>query len=393
MTDASTSIEPGPYRPADYGGMLADRIRTETHVDALRRTVKPGSLVIDLGTGTGTFAMLACKLGARRVVAIEPDEIIDVAREVSAANGYADRIDFIQSASTDVTLAEPADVILSDLRGVLPLNRMHIPSLIDARARLLAPQGTLIPWRDSLWATVVEEPTSYWRYADVWRDAVPELDAEIVRRLVVNTWWKRRLNPDQLLAEPKLWVVLDYHTIEGPNVSGSLEWTIARAGTAHGMALWFDAELIEGVFFSGAPGKPTLVYGQAFFPFAEPLALNPGDRVATTLQASLVGRDYEFRWETIVSARGNPGRVIASFDQSTLLGMLPSLARLKRTMASHTPTLNDEGTLVQFVLGQMSEGVTLGEIAVELTAKFPKRFRTWNEGLAYAARLSTRYSL
>jgi type I protein arginine methyltransferase len=222
---------------------------------------------------------------------------------------------------------------------------------------------------------------------------VPELDAEIVRRLVINTWWKRRLTPDQLLAEPKLWTVLDYHTIEGPNVSGSLEWTIARSGTAHGIALWFDAELIEGVSFSGAPGKPTLVYGHAFFPFAEPLALNPGDQVGTTLQASLVGRDYEFRWETMISARGNPGRVIASFDQSTLLGMLPSLARLKRTMATHTPTLNDEGRSVQFVLARMAQGVALGAIAGELAAKFPKRFRTWDEGLAYAARLSTRYSL
>ena len=62
--------------------------------------------------------------------------------------------------------------------------------------------------------------------------------------------------------------------------------------------MWFDAELAEGVGFSNAPGKPTLVYGHAFFPFAEPLELNPGDRVAVTIQSSLVGGEYQWRWKT-----------------------------------------------------------------------------------------------
>jgi protein arginine N-methyltransferase 1 len=388
-----TSIEPDGYRLADYGSMIADRMRMEAYAEALRRTVRPGSVVLDVGTGSGAFALLACKLGARRVVAIEANEIIDVARELAAANDCADRIDFIQSGSTEVTLAERADVIVSDLRGALPLYRNLIPSLVDARTRFLAPQGTLIPWRDTMWATVVEEPTSYARYLDVWRDAVPDLDTEIARRLVTNTRWKLRLGPDQFLAKPQSWAVLDYQTIEDMNVSGRLEWTIERGGTAHGLALWFDADLVEGVSFSSAPGNAGSVYGHGFFPFAEALALNPGDRVATTLQASLIGGDYQFRWETTMWAREDPDRVVASFDQSTILGTLPSLARLKRTMATHTPTLNDEGRVMRFALAQMAQGVTLSDLAGELSAKFPERFRTWEDGFGYAARLSAKYSV
>jgi protein arginine N-methyltransferase 1 len=364
--------------------MIADRVRMNAYVKAIRRTVKPGSFVVEIGTGAGIFALIACRLGARRVVAIEPDDVIDVARELATVNGYADRIDFIQASSMDVDLPEPADVIISDLRGVLPLYGKHIPSLMDARTRFLAPHGWLIPWRDTIWATLVHEPKSYRRYLDVWREAVPDVDAESARRLVTNSWWTKRLSQRQVLADPQPWAVLDYHTIEGSNVSGRLEWTISRAGTAHGMGVWFDAELAEGISFSNAPGKPTRVYSQAFFPFAEPLATN--------LQGSLVGGGYQWRWETQMLAREDPARVVARFDQSTIHGTLLSPARLRRATATYASTLNDEGRLTHFALGRMAEGITLGDVAEELVARFPKRFASWDEGFGYVARLSQKYS-
>jgi protein arginine N-methyltransferase 1 len=393
VTDASSFLEPDAYSVADYGVMIADRVRMNAYTNALRRTVKPGSFVVEIGTGAGIFALLACKLGARRVVAIEPDDAIDLARELAMVNGCADRIDFIQGASMDVNLPEPADVIISDLRGALPLYRRHIPSLVDARTRLLAPDGWLIPWRDTVWGALVHEPKSYRRYVDVWRNAVRDLDTEAARALVTNTWWKKQLSRSQLLVEPQVWAVLDYHTIEDTNVVGQLDWTIARTGTSHGLGMWFDAELAESVSFSGAPGKPKLIYGHAFFPFAEPLALNPGDRVAVTVHGSLVGDDYQWRWETRMWTGGDPGRVAASFDQSTIHGGLLSPARLRRTMATHAPTLSDEGRVMHFALGQMAQGVTLNTVADELVAKFPKRFASWDDGFAYASRLSVKYSV
>ena len=84
----------------------------------LRRALRRGSVVMDLGCGPGVFAVLACKLGARRVYAVEPENVIGLAREIAAANGCADRIEFFDKLSTEITLPEPADVIISDLRGV-----------------------------------------------------------------------------------------------------------------------------------------------------------------------------------------------------------------------------------------------------------------------------------
>ena len=149
---------------------------------AVRRTVKPGSFVVEIGAGPAILALLACKLGARRVVAIEPDDVIDLGRELAVANGCDDKIEFIKGVSMDVNLSEPADVIVSDLRGALPLYRKHIPSLVDARTRLLSPEGCLIPWRDTIRGALVSEPKSYRRYVDVWRDSVQGLEAESARR-------------------------------------------------------------------------------------------------------------------------------------------------------------------------------------------------------------------
>src|ERR1700722_5443460 len=114
------------YSRAGYGSMIADRIRIDAFAQALRGTIRPGAVVMDIGTGPGIMAVLACQLGASRVYAIESGEIIQVARTIAAANGCADRIEFIEEVSTKVTIPVRADVIVSDMRGILPLFQHHI---------------------------------------------------------------------------------------------------------------------------------------------------------------------------------------------------------------------------------------------------------------------------
>src|ERR1044072_2325118 len=133
------------YNVSAYCHMIADGPRVNAYVAALRHAIKPGSVVVDMGSGAGFFALVACQLGARRVFAIEPANIIQVGRDAAREHGVADRIACIQDISTKVTLPEQADVIVSDLRGILPWFQQHIPSIVDARSRFLAPGGTLIP--------------------------------------------------------------------------------------------------------------------------------------------------------------------------------------------------------------------------------------------------------
>jgi protein arginine N-methyltransferase 1 len=333
------------YSLSGYGSMIADSVRMDAYVEALRKVVRPGSVVLDIGTGVGIFALLACRYGARRVYAIEPDHVIQVAREIAAANGYAARIEFFEGLSTDVTLPEPADVIISDLRGVLPLFQHHIPSIIDARKRLLAAGGTLIPMIDTLWAAIVEDLELHSSIMGPWAEKRYGFDLAVARRLVTNTWIKSRFLRENLVVEPQLWTTIDYATVDSAKVRAEISWLVLRPGTAHGLAIWFDTKLVDGVGFSNAPGQPEAIYGSAFFPWPQPVALAVGDAVSTRLRADLIGTDYVWTLDTCVRDQGRQTQIKACFQQSTFFGAPLSLQGLAKETPPNVAILDEAGQM------------------------------------------------
>ena len=50
----------------EHGMMIADRLRMDAYLEAIRRAVRPGSVVVDIGSGVGIFALAACRAGERR---------------------------------------------------------------------------------------------------------------------------------------------------------------------------------------------------------------------------------------------------------------------------------------------------------------------------------------
>ena len=312
-----------------YGQMLADATRMDAYAAALRQMVKPGSVVMDLGSGPGVFALLACKLGARRVYAVEADNVIGLAREAAAANGFTDRIEFFENLSTAITVPEPADIIVSDLRGVLPWFQQHIPSIIDARTRFLARGAVLIPRRDVLWATLVEAPEQYEELVGCWRNNYG-LDLSAGMRLITNTWRKTRIQPEQFLAEPLCWATVDYYEVNDSDVCAEISWRTRRSGTAHGVAVWFDTELAAGIGFSNHPRAPQTIYGNGLFPFSQPVEVFEGDRIELRLSARMIHEDYVWRWDTDFFGREDERRPKTSFQQSTFFGVPLSAERLRK---------------------------------------------------------------
>ncbi len=376
------------YNLSAYGEMIAEPIRRRAYVAALKHAIRPGCVVLDLGTGPGYFALVAARLGARKVYGIDPSPSIELAAQLAAANGMSDRVELIHGVSTEVEPAEKADVIVSDLRGILPPFQDHIPSIVDARERLLAPGGTLIPLRDGLWATLVDAEDHYRELTRGWSEDTLGFDLRPARRLVTHEWRKTRMAADQCLVEPQRWAVLDYRRIDSPTVAGRARWELPRLARAHGLGIWFDTELAPGVGFSNAPDQPPLLYGQAFFPFPEPVDLHPGDRLAVDLRAAPVGGDYVWSWKTrIEPAAGGP----RSFDQSTFHATPLASDRLHQHAATFVPSLNDGGRIHHFVLSRIDGHTPLEAIARDLHAAFPARFAQWRDALTRVGELVETY--
>ena len=359
------------------------------YASALRRAVRPGAIVVDIGTGTGIMACLACQYGARRVYAIEPADAIEVARDIARANGFGERIQFIQKPSMSVTLPEQADVIVSDLRGVLPLLQHHVPSIVDARARLLKRGGALIPQRDVIRVCVASAPDLYESRVTPWERNELGLDMSPASRIETNAWQKCRAGEQHILLEPQDLATLDYGALESSDVRRDLLWIAARGGEAHGLIVWFDADLDGQAGFTNAPGAPEVIYGQGFFPWTRPVSLVAGDTISVSMQSILVGDDYVWTWATRISAPG--GTVKADFYQSSFFGVPLSRATLARRAADHVALLAEDGRLDHLILTLLDERLPLGRIADEVLAKFPRRVRTWEHALARVADLSVRY--
>jgi type I protein arginine methyltransferase len=378
------------YSLFGYGEMIADKIRLEAYIRAVKRIVKPGNVVAEIGTGPGIFAILACQLGARRVFAVESDEVIQVARENAAANYCADKIEFFEELSTNVNLPERADVVFSDLRGVLPQFGRHIPAIVDARRRFLKAGGTFCPVKDTMWAAIAEMPNLYSEIVDPWESSGLEQDLSPTRRRMVASYMKAHATRENLLTAPQQWATLDYLQIEDPDFTGELTWTADRAGTGHGVLVWFDTELTEGVSFTCSPLAPEMIYGSMIFPWEKPVAIAAGDRISVRLEAKLVENDYVWRWMSEVKPADGATR--AAFDQSSLAAIIASPQVLRKTASDFVPKLSEDGALARRVLMLADGRATLEEIARALAAENPARFSTWREALKFAGTVSRKYS-
>jgi protein arginine N-methyltransferase 1 len=379
------------YDLTDYGDMIADAGRTSAYARALEARITSSSVVLDIGTGPGMLALLACRAGAHKVYAVEPDDVIQVAREAAEANGYADRIQFVQAMTTDIDLPERVDGIVADLHGSVPLFGRSLVSILDARARFLKPRGWIIPGCESLWAAPVSSPAAHRRAIEVWMTEYG-FDFTSARIRSANELHKRWLSPEDLLAAPRCWAVLDYSTLDGPSISGEMTWTVEQTAVGHGIGVWFDTETAPGITFSNSPASgEEHVFGQGFLAWPAPQPLQVGDVVYVRLRADFAGNDYVWGWDTRVMD-GTSGREKAAHRQSTWLAAPLSPEQLRRRAGSFVPTLTDAARIDRRILELMDQRATLSEISSKIVLEFPSSFKNLDEALTRAGCLSERYS-
>ncbi|MDB4881560.1 MAG: Methyltransferase type 12 [Gemmatimonadetes bacterium] len=367
------------YSFDEYAKMLADPVRGAAYLRAVRETVRPGAVVADIGAGPGVLGVYAATLGARRVYLIDPDASVYAGAALAQENGVGDRVQVIRAPSTEVELPELADVIVSDLRGVMPLHGRHLSAAADMRRRLLAPGGVCVPRRDVLMTALVEDGALYARTVGAWSALPVPLAVDSLSRLLANRWYHARAAGAQLLTQPSHFVTLDYDQ-PSPPLGAQWEAVATRDGVAHGLLLWFDAELTPTIAFSNAPSAPAALYGQAFFPFAPALELRRDQRVRMDVRAALGGDDYSWSW----TASTDDGRAVR---HSTLHGIPLDGAALAKRSERYVPTRSTEADVIFAVLGAVDSRASLGDLARMLCSRFGGRFPTPESALHFVSQL------
>jgi len=294
--------------------MLGDRLRMTAFQAAIREVVRPGSVVLDLGTGTGILARWALEAGAERVYGIDfNDLVLATAVERMASAGLAARFHPVHGMSFDIELPERVGVIISETLGNLADNEGCVRILADARARFLAPGGVLIPSHvESYLVPVAAERAHQAISAGHVRGGAPPDAFGSYYDTVIP--WRRHL------ATPRLARQYRFTGDESDTYELRLPFAIRHDGLFTGFKGYFTANLSDSVAMdiSGDDiehGTASDSWKHAFLPVRQPIEVRTGDRLALTFSRVADPRRGAFaqryRWAGTVFRDTS---VIGSFD-------------------------------------------------------------------------------
>ena len=259
-----------------------DRARNHAYEQALIRAIRPGCHVLEIGAGSGLLAMMAARQGARVVTCEADPAIASAARDVVAANGFADRVTVVNKHSTaldpDRDLGGRADILVSEIVSNDLLSEGVLAAHEDAVARLLAPGGIVIPPRGTIRVALARDL----------RDRAPRLteasgfDLRAFNRLAAPSEMIRvGMEQVALCSDPVDLFSFDFASAE-PHRPERRELEIAsQGGRVDGIVQWIALEMDAVGRYENRPEPGAAsCWGALLWRFPQPLETRAGEPVA-----------------------------------------------------------------------------------------------------------------
>lgn len=364
---------------------LTDEARLAAFERAIGQVVRPGNVVLDLGSGTGILGFFACRAGAERVYAIEVGDVIELARNLSRVNGLDERFQFIKGISTRVELPQPVDVIITDQIGQFGFHAGLLEYVSDARERFLKRGGDIIPRRVDLLVAPLEHAAMY-AHVDFWEHSHHGFDFRPARTIAANLTYATPLPAEHLLDQPASVYTIELAQATLQPFEARASFVIQRAGVLHGLGGWFAAELAAGVKMTNVPtaDRPIRRMG-LFFPIERPVDVAAGDKVRVWML--VVPGEHMISWECEVQ-----GRQSVRFSHSTFQSVLLSREIRAKSAPDFVPQLNRAGQARRAVLQACDGRKTLAEIRVAIHEQFRDLFATPAEAARFVAEIVSRHT-
>jgi precorrin-6B methylase 2 len=288
--------------PVEHARMLHDERRTRDFISAVTAAVRPGDVVLDIGTGSGVLAVAAARADARRVYAVEASDIAEVAALVFEANGVADRVTLVPGWSRQIELPERADLLVAEVIGNEPLEEEILETTLDARRRLLKPGACLVPHALELLARPLLLPeaevrqrvfgrTAVERWHDLYgMDFRPLLDVaatapvySVTEGEVVAAW--PPAGPPVVLAS------VDLTTFEEASLHAVTDLVVDPPGPVNAVAVTFRALLHHGIAHTLDPWKwPASSWATSVWVLPEPVDVGPASALRAYYHRRVTGQ-------------------------------------------------------------------------------------------------------
>ncbi|NNF27192.1 MAG: class I SAM-dependent methyltransferase, partial [Gemmatimonadetes bacterium] len=278
--------------------------------------VGPDDVVLEIGTGLGTFALFAAAAGARHVWAVDGEPILHVAEALGKVNGHQDRITWLRGWVPELEVPEAVDVLIFE-DFVTPLFDVRIYRLLKAAiAKYLAPGGRMIPSRATVFlAPLVAQAvrtrlfpleTVDDRFGIDWSPAEPYLG---------NLPRQERLPVGSLAGEGMRAYGVEFpHLPQVQEMGGTVQWTLEPGTCLGALCLWFDLDMGGGRVVSNRPGNEAGPWGQLVLPLDPPLAVGVDGIVRATVgyDPAPDGNPGWLRWEAASGTESRGGHEFAS---------------------------------------------------------------------------------
>lgn len=271
--------------------MLNDRIRMASYEKAIKETVKPGDVVIDLGTGTGVLSLWALEAGASRVYGIDMDsDMLQVACNNIAQKGFAKHFVPLNQLSFLVHLPEKADVLISEIMGNILDNEDFQPILADAITRLLKPQGKKIPLQASSYIVPVAAKQAH---HSVCQSQVATINdnynlSKILKNKGItepcNMYYDTIIPHSLYLSSAQQLREYKNDWSQSPTYNHTLTFDVKKDGSLTGFKAYFIAQLSQytTLDISGdniIERETSDSWKHAYLPIASPISVKAGDTI------------------------------------------------------------------------------------------------------------------
>lgn len=272
--------------PPWHFSMMNHGARNLAYADAIARNVKPGQVVLDIGTGSGLLAMLAAKAGAKHVFTCEMNPAVAaIAKDIIAANGFAGRITVVPKSSFEISvgadLPAHADLLVTETFASNVIDENILGIVADARARLLTPAALVIPTRAVVCGALVASPILEKR---VRTEHVCGFDLSAMNAFSPLNLPVSPLPSDvKWLSEPTDLISFNLAGGQEPLVGAvHAQIEVTAEGRCVGVLHWIRLDLDDDMAFENFPEgerDPPAHWLPGVFTFPQPVAVNPSQSV------------------------------------------------------------------------------------------------------------------